>query len=224
MQNTSSLYRRILADPNHYFESSVVIGEGGDLVTERGETILFGDTAIIVSRSGPEFGYQMSQIFSLTTSLQMFRRQPEIGKVIAQEIELKMLQPSGDVPPMAQVVLYTRACTDTLQSEWLQQGVFYIDTRETTASNDLRILTIHGFDAVLMLEQDYASTSINWPATDVSIVQEIASKIGVSVDPRTPALMTGGYRYPLPTGYTLREMLGYIAQAYIGCFIVTETG
>lgn len=225
MQDTSPLYRQILADPNHYFEVSVVIGESGDLVTERGDTILFGGTAILVARSGPDSGFYGSQIFSLKTSSQMFGNDPEIGRAIAQEIELQMLQPSGDLPPMAQIVLYVRACTDTQQSEWLQQGVFYIDTRETTASYDgLQILTLHGFDAMLMTEQEYSSTSIDWPATDINVVREIASKIGVTIDSRTEELMTGGYTYPLPTGYTLREMLGYIAAAYLGCFIITETG
>lgn len=225
MQDTSPLYRQILADPNHYFEVSVVIGESGDLVTERGDTILFGGTAILVARSGPDSGFYGSQIFSLKTSSQMFGNDPEIGRAIAQEIELQMLQPSGDLPPMAQIVPYVRACTDTQQSEWLQQGVFYIDTRETTVSYDgLQILTLHGFDAMLMTEQEYASTSIDWPATDVNVVREIASKIGVTIDSRTEELMTGGYTYPLPTGYTLREMLGYIAAAYLGCFIITETG
>lgn len=225
MQDTSPLYRQILADPNHYFEVSVVIGESGDLVTERGDTILFGGTTILVARSGPDSGFYGSQIFSLKTSSQMFGNDPEIGRAIAQEIELQMLQPSGDLPPMAQIVPYVRACTDTQQSEWLQQGVFYIDTRETTVSYDgLQILTLHGFDAMLMTEQEYASTSIDWPATDVNVVREIASKIGVTIDSRTEELMTGGYTYPLPTGYTLREMLGYIAAAYLGCFIITETG
>lgn len=225
MQDTSPLYRQILADPNHYFEVSVVIGESGDLVTERGDTILFGGTAILVARSGPDSGFYGSQIFSLKTSSQMFGNDPEIGRAIAQEIELQMLQPSGDLPPMAQIVPYVRACTDTEQSEWLQQGVFYIDTRETTASYDgLQILTLHGFDAMLMTEQEYSSTSIDWPATDINVVREIASKIGVTIDSRTEELMTGGYTYPLPTGYTLREMLGYIAAAYLGCFIITETG
>lgn len=225
MQDTSPLYRQILADPNHYFEVSVVIGESGDLVTERGETILFGGTAILVARSGPDSGFYGSQIFSLKTSSQMFGNDPEIGRAIAQEIELQMLQPSGDLPPMAQIVPYVRACTDTQQSEWLQQGVFYIDTRETSVSYDgLQILTLHGFDAMLMTEQEYASTGIDWPATDINVVREIASKIGVTIDSRTEALMTGGYAYPLPTGYTLREMLGYIAAAYLGCFIISETG
>lgn len=225
MQDTSPLYRQILADPNHYFETCVVIGDSGDLVTELGETLLFGGVAIVVARGGPESGFPESQIFSLKTSSQMFGNDPEIGRAVAQEIELQMIQPSGDLPPMAQIIPYVRACTDTQQSEWLQQGVFYIDTRETSVSYEgLQILTLHGFDAMLMTEQDYASTGIDWPAVDIDVVREIAAKIGVTVDSRTVDLMTAGYTYPLPTGYTLREMLGYIAATYLGGFIITETG
>lgn len=225
MQTTSALYRQILADPNHWFETSVVIGESGDLVTERGETILFGGTAIVVARSGPDSGFLENQLFSVHTSIQMFGNDPQVGRAIAQEITVKMFKPSGDIPPMSQVIPYVRACTATQQSEWIQQGVFYIDTREVSNNDDsMTILTLHGFDGILMTEQDYASTALSWPATDIDIVQEIASKIGVSVDPRTFDLMTEGYAYPLPTGYTLREMLSYIAASYVGCFIMNDVG
>jgi len=225
MQDVSALYRQIVADPNHYFEATVVIGESGNLVTEAGDTILFGGTAIIVSRTGPDSGYAESTIFSLKTSSRMFGNEPEIGKVIAQEIELQMLQPAGEIPPMALIVPYVRACAGDLRSEWLQQGVFYIDTRQTSASyENLPVITLHGFDAALLTEQDYAETRLDWPAVDIDIVQEIAATIGVSVDSRTVDLMTDGRTFPLPTGYTLREMLGYIAAEYLGCFIMTEQG
>lgn len=225
MQDTSALYKSIIADDNHWFEATVVIGEGGDLVTEFGDTILFGGTAIVVSRTGPDSGYSENQLFSISTSTQMFGNDPEIGKAIAQEINLKMFQPAGDLPPMAVVIPYVRACTAEQQSEWIQQGVFYIDTRETSDNDDdLTVITIHGFDAMLMTEQDYASTALDWPATDIDIVNEIASKIGVSVDERTAEIMQGGYTFPLPTNYTLREMLGYIASMYLGCFIMSEVG
>lgn len=225
MQDTSALYKQILQDLNHWFEATVVIGESGDLVTETGDLILFGGTAIVVSRTGPDSGFSESQLFSISTNIQMFGNDPELGQAVAQEVNIKMLQPSGDLPPMAVVIPYVRACTATQQSEWIQQGVFYIDTREISNNDDdLTVITLHGFDAMLMTEQDYAETALEWPAKDIDIVQEIASKIGVSVDERTVALMTEGYELPLPTGYTLREMLCYIASMYLGCFIMTDIG
>jgi len=46
----------------------------------------------------------------------------------------------------------------------------------------------------------------------------------VSVDSRTTTLMDKAYSIPLPTGYTYREVLGYIASMYVGCFVMSDTG
>lgn len=225
MQETSALYRRLLADENHWFESRLVVGESGNLITEHGETILFGGVSIVVARSGPDSGFTEGQIFSLRTSSEMFTNNPEVGKAIAGEIDVTMLNPAGDMPRMSAVIPYTRACTVDEQSEWIQQGVFFIDTRSVTKNDDnLNVLTLHGFDAMLKAEQAYNTTGLNWPARDTAIVSDIARIMGVSVDPRTWEIMTDQYTYPLPTSYSLREMLCYIAASYVGSFIITETG
>lgn len=196
MQTTSALYQSIVADLNHYFETKLEING---------------------------VSYPEKEIFEMTTSIQMFGSDPEIGKVVAQEINVRMLDPGVTIPPMAEIRPFVRACNATQQSEWLPQGVFYVDTRETSISyDDLHILTLHGFDAILKTEQDYAETALTWPAADIDIFGEIAGKIGVTVDPRMSDLMTEGYTYPLPTGYSLREMLGFIAAEYVGCVILSE--
>ncbi len=229
MQETSALYRQILSSTDYFFETRVVIGDSGNLITEGGEQILFGGTAIVVARTGPDSGFDENIIFSVKTSLNMFDNEPVIGKAVAGEINLEIIQPSGDIPRMGVVIPYVRAIRyedeQEISSEWLQQGTFFIDTRETSHNDDgLEILTLHGYDAMLKAEQDYASTNLNWPALDTAVVSEIASKMGVSVDARTWAVMTDGYTFPIPASFTLREMLGYIAGAYAGCFIMTELG
>lgn len=225
MQETSALYRRLLADENHYFETRVVIGESGDLITEGGEKILFGGFSIIVARTGPESGYAENQVFSVKTYSQMMENKPEIGKCIAQEIDISMLNPSGDMPRMSVVIPYVRLCAGDEQSEWLQQGVFYIDTREITHNDDgLDILTIHGYDAMLKANQGYTESALNWPARDIDVVNEIAELLDVSVDSRTAEIMTDQYSISYPGSYTLLEVLGYIASMYLGNFIITEEG
>ena len=229
MQETSALYRQILADPNHWFETSVVVGDSGVLITERGNTILFGDTAIIVSRSGPDSGYMENKIFSVRTSIQMFQEDPTIGRAVAQEIELKLLSPSGYIPEMGLIVPYVRICNTESQSEWIQQGVFYIDTREISKNHSsFSTMTLHGYDAMLMTEQDWTDSGrLDWSSgfvSDTAMVQEIADIIGINVDARTWDIMDGDYLIPLPTGYSLRELLGYIAASYAGCFIITDVG
>lgn len=229
MQETSSLYRQILATEHHWFETSVVIGETGDLVTEHGEKILFGGTAILVARAGADSGFLESQLFSLRTSIQMFQDDPTVGSAVSQEIELTMLKPAGDIVPMGLVVPYVRVCCETDKSEWIQQGVFYIDTREVSDNDgDITTITIHGYDAMLTAEQYWNDNgSLDWTSgtvSDTDMVGNIAEIMDISVDARTWNIMTNNYRIPMPMQYTLREILGYIASMYAGCFIITEVG
>ena len=229
MQTTSALYRSILADSNHWFECTVVIGDSGDLITEQGDKILFGGTAIIVARDSPDSGFFEEQLFSVSTSQHMFDDDPALGKAVAAEIEVKMLNPKGELPTMGLLTPYVRVRNDTQVSEWIQQGVFYIDTRYVTHnSNGLDILTLHGFDAMLMTDQYWQDTGhLNWSSgtvLDTAMVSEIARIIDVRVDERTWDIMTDAFRIPPPTNYTLRDVLGYIAGAYAGTFIMTDIG
>ena len=229
MQETSQLYRQILASEPHWFETSVVIGETGDLVTEYGDRILFGGTAILVARTGADSGFLEDQIISIRTSSRLFDNDPELGQAISQEIELEMMNPSGAIVPMGLVVPYVRVCNATGKSEWIQQGVFYIDTREISDNHsDLVTLKIHGFDAMLTAEQYWHDNgSLNWSSgtvSDTAMVGNIAEIMDISVDERTWDIMTSNYQIPMPMQYTLREILGYIASMYAGCFIITEVG
>lgn len=197
MQSTSALYNNIVAG-EHEFQFRLIIDGVGT----------FGE----------------DQIESISTSIQMFDGTPDVGKAVAGEVTISMLLPNAAIPKMAVLRPQTRAVNATRQSEWIPQGVYYIDTRERTKNNDgLDILTIHGYDAMLRAEQMYAGR-ITGNSTDIQMVNEIAYQMGVSVDARTTALMTNAYTIPLPTGYSYREVLGYIASMYVGCFIMSDEG
>ena len=197
MQSTSALYNNIVAG-EHEFQFRLIIDGVGT----------FGE----------------DQIESISTSIQMFDGTPDVGKAVAGEVTISMLLPNVAIPKMAVLRPQTRAVSATQQSEWIPQGVYYIDTRERTKNNDgLDILTIHGYDAMLRAEQMYAGR-ITGNSTDIQMVNEIAYQMGVSVDARTTALMTNAYTIPLPTGYSYREVLGYIASMYVGCFIMSDEG
>ena len=115
--------------------------------------------------------------------------------------------------------------TESLTSEWIPQGVFFIDTRQITANyNGIPTLTLHGYDSMLKAEQEYSSNETVGDAKDKVYVQSIADSIGVEVDPRTWEVMGRGHIIPMPLGYTMREVLGYIASAYVGCFVMTDEG
>lgn len=198
MQSTSALYQTIIAG-DHWFETRLII----DGVGTYGET----------------------DLFAMSTTHEMFHNSPTIGSAVAGEITVKMVYPQdATIPAMAKLLPQVRACNATQQSEWISQGVYYIDTRERTVTEyGESVLELHGYDAMLKAEQMY-NGRITGDSTDIQMVNEIAYQMGVSVDSRTTALMTAAYTIPLPTGYSYREVLGYIASMYVGCFIITDEG
>lgn len=225
MQEISELYKKIISG-NHRVEVSLVIGEKGRLITELNQTITFGGVAILVSRSGADSGYTETNLFSVKTTNGLFTNNTiNIGNAISGEITVEMLKPKGDIPRMAQLVLYVRVTNGTETSEWIQKGIYYIDTRSTSQNcDDIEIITLHGYDAMLYADAYYDDSQIEWNAKDVEVVKEIASKIGVEVDDRTLEIMTHGYEISYPAQYTYREVLGYIAAMYAGSFTISENG
>ena len=236
MQNVSALYKEIIGSPNHWFEVALAIGESGRLIDEQGDTLLFGDTSILVDTGGAETAFRETALMSVATSHSVFNENyPTVGSAVSGEIDVKMLAPAGKIPRKARLVPYTRVVNATQASEWIQKGVYYIDTRATSNnSNGLNILTFHGYDAMLMFEQDYPSDSTNnYPMLDTDMVAFIASHIkmlgssdmfSIPVDPRTWERMDKGYTFSLPIGYSSREVLGIIAAAYGGNFVMSDQG
>lgn len=226
MYQVSPLWSSIVSQDGHRFEISVVIGDTGRLITRAGEAITFGGTAILVAQGGADSGYTASQIVSLTISQRQFPESyPSVGACLAAELEVTMLRPAGEIPRMSLVRPYVRVVNDTDISEWIPQGIFYIDTRSYTKNDDgLNLMTLHCYDAMLMTEQDYPSTALTWPAVDTDVVSEIAAALGVGVDPRTWDVMTDAYQISLPAGYSMRETLGNIAAMYCGNFILNYDG
>ena len=202
MQSTDVLYRQIIGDPNHWFETRLIIDGVGT----------FGE----------------DEAFEVTTKHEMLTAEKLVGNATAGELDVKMFLPSTAVPTMAKVMPQIRACRiyedEQQNSDWLAQGVFFVDTREVARNDDgLDVLTIHGYDAMLKAESPYNGRIVE-DSTDAEMVEEIAYQMGVNVDPRTYALMTNEYTIPLPVGYTYREILGYIASMYAGSFTMSETG
>lgn len=247
MQSTSALYKRILSNQNHWFETKLLIVGVGE--------------------------FDETKLFSISTNIEMFQNSPTIGTASAGEIEVKMLNPAEPIPTMATLIPYVRAVGfaptggsteiddgiltvdnatisngiltfphdaftfeddiivfastgyEYAESEWIPQGVYFVDTKEVIKSeSNVDVLVLRGYDAMLKAEQPFQSNAITGNSTDVQMVNEIASIIGVEVDERTYDIMTVAYTIPLPTGYSCREVLGYIASMYVGSFIMTDDG
>ena len=166
--------------------------------------------------------YGMNVLTSLNSCRSAFGSgSPRLGLAPAGELSLSLYLDSGSVPRMAEIRPYFRVVNDTRQSEWIAKGVYYVDTREADTTTGL--LTLHAYDSMLKGEQQYPSVEHIWPYSDIQVVTEIASFLGVTVDARTTEIMTAGFLIPLPAQYTIRETLQYIAALYGGSFVITDS-
>lgn len=231
MQQTSVLYQELLSayqsgQPNIKCETRLAIGETGVLITRRGESITFGGVSILVGATGGDGGYDESLLVSMEADFQVFSDEsPNVGNCVSSEIDVEMVKPFGEIPQRARLAPYIRLTDGVRYSEWIQKGVFYIDTREKKEDgSSIEKIIIHGYDDMLKTEQDYPASTLAWPARDIDVVREIAAFIGVSIDPRTISIIKRGYTIQYPAGYSCRDVLGYIAAMYAGCFVMSDIG
>lgn len=222
---TSNLYKELLTG-DHSTEYRLAIGETGVLVTKQGEGITFGGVRILVASSGADGGYDESLLMNVETTGDVFTgNTPSVGGAVAGEIDVEMLKPYGAIPRQARLSPYARLTDGVRHSEWVPQGVYYLDTRKEVPNEfgEDRI-RFHGFDAMLKAEQDYPASRIDWPARDIDVIREIAAFMDVPVHPETLRLMNRRYPVQYPGEYSCREVLGYLAAMYAGNFVMSNDG
>lgn len=120
------------------------------------------------------------------------------------------------------VVIMGRLTDDKVYSEWMEFGTFYIDQRDTSFEG---LVTIDCYDAMLKANQSYldgSDTSANWPKTMKAVVEEIAYRIGVGIDPRTKINTGADYVVPYPADKSMVQVLGDIGACHGGNWIITE--
>lgn len=195
MQNVSDLYRAIWAG-NHWKEIMVKVG-------------------------GVEFF--AGSITSLSTGNSLFsENRPVIGSCVAGEVDLSYF-PGNSVPPrMAKIEIFVRLTNGTDVSEWIPKGVFFTDTRVTDPASG--VCTLHGYDAMLKSEQQFLTEGDTgeWPRPVLTLVTQIAEKMGVTLDRRT--VLNGSCKVPYPSDFTCRELLSQIAIAHAGNWTISDAG
>lgn len=221
MQKTSDDYKKILADENHWFQSRVLIGEDSYLVDEKANHITFGGTSIYYSNDAGGYGENM--IREMKTTQHLFSEdKPMVGCCVSSEISITLLTPTATIPKMAIIKPQVRALTKDLVSEWIPKGIYYVDTRSD--DDESGTTELQGYDAMMKAENDFPAGDIVGTESDIEIVRYIAELMEVEVDPRTEKIMQREYKIPYPGGYSLREILGYIAAMYCGNFIMSDEG
>ena len=198
MQATSTLYQTILADPGHQKEVKVVI-------------------------AGVE--YTQANLISVRTSGGLFQT-VGIGNAAAREIDMELL-PLGDIPRQAKIEVFVRLVLGELVSEWLPKGQFFFSTRQKDKVSG--VLTVKGFDAMLKAERpftDALSGAEDFPMTPAAAAALIAAALGVEVDGRTVLSTAFPVHYPVDSegDMTMREVLGRMAVANAGNWIITDAG
>lgn len=208
MQETSSVYNQILAGGDYRVETRLAAGSKEKPI------------------SSLDIFFSEKELIKIKTKHGLFLNDAlEVGSCVSGEIDVEMLYPTIEIPRQAKLVPQVRITNGTRESEWLNKGVFFVDTRQKKNSNTgIQRLVIHGYDAMMKAEQDYPASKLQWPAKDIDVVREIADHIGVDIDRRTLEILTLGYAVQLPYEYTCREVLGYIAAMYGGCFVMNESG
>lgn len=194
MQTTSALWKRIFREQGHLTEVKVVI-DG--------------------------VAYNIDKIFSISQNRTTYSaNNPVIGSCTSSTLDVEII-PDSQIPRMSTIELFNRlvSADGTEQSEWLPAGTFYVDTR--SKERDGFTLTLTSYDSMLKADQPYLenSTLSNWPCADDDVADEIASLMGITVDTRT---VLAGYDVPIPEqDWTMREVLGWIAAANGGNWIIT---
>lgn len=223
MIETSDTYKRLRA-ANARVEVALTIGRGPELAQEDGKTLQFCSTTICAGQA-PEDGLRGDQLESVTiTQRATAGGDALVGGALSGEIDVVLWATDLEIPRQARLRPYVRLTDGTETSEWIPQGVFFLDTREMDSPEGLKKLTLHGYDAMLRGEQDMPTTTLAWPVHDVDVVREIARIMQLRIDARTFLTMDGGYQIQQPTDQSCREVLADIAKMYGGSFVVSLTG
>ena len=148
---------------------------------------------------------------------------PTIGRVCSSTLSA-VIKPYSDtaIPKAARVYAYCRLVgADGTATDWLPQGRYYISSRSGKTN-----ITLTMRDEMLKAGRTYIDkSSLEWPASQIDVVKEIAALMGVPLDPRTSLLEGAGYMVDTIDGDALMsEVLAGIAACNGGNWIMTESG
>ena len=213
MQNTSTLWKNIVRSGEYETENLLKIEDN----------------------DGNMVAYDESQIESIDIRRFTFKGQNlAIGCACASNCHIVLISDilagkdlSRDIPKGARIEIYERITGYVngyrQTSEWLVQGVFYVDSRESTAWTGR--LTLDGIDSMVKADANYPGSGEGWPTEgkiDTYIVNTICGQMGVNLSQYT--VLDKGYMIPFPGTYTMREVLCYIAAMYGGNWVIDKAG
>ncbi|MDT9720485.1 polymer-forming cytoskeletal protein [Paenibacillus sp. ClWae2A] len=181
--------------------------------------------------------YDSSRIvdFSIENSLSLTEGF-EIGTSIPSKLTIK-LRTNEIIPANARIVPYLSLSLAGLTwleaqypwkdmnltwtgsgTDWLPLGEFFVDDREKI--NDVWTFTC--YDKLVMADVAYIS-SLTYPTTQKAVFDEICKRLGWTYD--SSVVINSAYRIQAgPAGYTMRQVLAYIASANSASIYIDKAG
>lgn len=137
-----------------------------------------------------------------------------VGNVCSAQLDMSFW-PEAEPPRMASIKPSIR---EVGTEQWHPLGEFFIDTRSKEGGR----MDITAYDAALKGEVEWIpDDEMEFPMPMDEAVSIIAGLIGIAVDKKNAIRHDYTIDYPA-NGYTLREVLGYIAAANGGNFFITQ--
>ncbi|MDN8590810.1 hypothetical protein Q0V21_18810 [Paenibacillus sp. 11B] len=103
-------------------------------------------------------------------------------------------------------------------TDWLPLGEFFVDDREKI--NDVWTYTC--YDKLVMADVAYVS-SLTYPTTQRAVFNEICNRLGWTYD--SSVVINPSYQVQAgPAGYTMRQVLAYIASANSASIFIDKAG
>lgn len=225
MQKTSDIYKQIISGP-HAWETSLVIGEKNDILSTRSEILTVGGEEIALNIGGADIGYKSDMIFSVSSDISVFPTSaPTAGGCVSRELNATVMGSLDEIARAAKVIPFVRCKNSTQTSEWIQKGVFFIDTRTAKKGGNGTVKTeLTAYDGMMKLEIDFPQSTREWPATDREVVTDILAACGLEADDETMDAISNGFLIEYPVDFSCREVLQNIASMYAACFIMDDLG
>ena len=152
--------------------------------------------------------------------------EPVIGRCCTGSFNITVRDiPNAVIPKAAQVKVSCRLVSPdgSITTTWIPQGEYWIVKRKRQGNT----LSLTCRDNMIFAGRSYTDKTsfTEWPMPMVSVLAEIAALMNVQIDSRTLVYSGPEYvcDYPNPDDL-MSEILGRIAAAHGGNFIITETG
>lgn len=228
MHTVTQLYRTIYSG-FHRKETKVEVYSYIVPVSLRGTPISFAST---MSNNRLVGTIYEKNIVSLKTQSSLFDKEEfSIGCCSSGEIDFEFYPRGEDdeeiqIPTAAMLKIYTRLydVTNDRASEWIPKGVYFIDSREENSVSGS--IKIHGFDAIDRLNLNLAKGTFSYPVQSSTVINRIASTIGVSVGNISAIASTSFTEEQINKSYmkSIKSFLCGLAAINCANFYITEDG